>query len=133
MKNYPFTIILSVLTSFVFYSCKKDKNSVTYKWQGTYSGNFHRVAGCYACVPYLDSTFAGLFTVHLLPTDSILVTRLYDNYRWLFLANDGNEYSRWGCCTVGESFSFREPDSLIFYYNNGGSGGYMRETFEGKK
>lgn len=133
MKNHVLATILSALISFTFYSCKKDKNSIASKWEGTYSGNFHQVAGCYTCVPYLDSTFAGLFSVRLLQTDSIAITRLYDNYSWHFVVNDSNEYYRWWCCTVGESFTFREPDSLIFCYNNGGGGGYMRETFEGKK
>ncbi len=118
---------------FAFFSCKKDVNNPDDKWVGTYLGNFHQVAGCYGCVPYLDSIFTGLFYVQMLQTDTIEIKRLYDSYVWHFAVNDSNEYSRWGCCTVGESFSFHEPDSLIFYYSNGGSGGYFRETFEGKK
>ncbi len=100
---------------------------------GVYSGTFHDVAGCYSCIPYLDTTYSGNFVVDTLPFDSIKITRNYDNYVWRFAYNDTGKYSRWGCCTVGESLEFKLPDSLTYFYNNGGSGGYFREEFKGKK
>ena len=117
-------------------ACKKDSSHTTCKACnaiGNYAGIFHQTAGCYACVPYLDSTFTGNFVVDTLHFDSIIITRSYDNYQWRFSYNDTGSYSRWACCTVGESFTFVQPDSLIYYYNNGGSGGYFREEFSGKR
>lgn len=100
---------------------------------GIYTGTFHDVAGCYGCVPYLDTTYSGNFVVDTIPLDSIKITRSYDSYEWRFAYNDTGKYSRWACCTVGESVEFNWPDSLIYFYNNGGGGGYLRKEFFGKK
>lgn len=130
-------ILFSLICCTLFQACKKDSTSNTNcnacNIIGTYSGSFHQTAGCYACIPYLDSTFSGLFTVDTLNTDSIVITRSYDNYRWIFAYADSGYYSQSGCCTVIQSFDLRKLDSLTFYYNNGGSGGYFREEFYGKK
>jgi hypothetical protein len=128
--------LLMTITLFLVYGCKKDVISVNCercKWVGTYSGTFHDVAGCYGCVPYIDSTYNGNFVVDTLSNDSIIIIRTYDNYEWRFAYTDTGKYSRWGCCTVGESFEFILPDTLTYFYNNGGSGGYFRQEFTGNK
>ncbi len=132
MRPIP-VIVFSVL---LLQACKKETQQTTCDacyLRGTYMGSFHQVAGCYGCMPYLDSIFTGSFIVDTLHNDSIVIKRVYDNYEWKFEYNDSAQFSRWGCCTVGESFEFKSPDSLRFYYNNGGSGGYFREEFFGKK
>lgn len=118
-----------------FAGCKKEHttNCTGCHLIGTYPGTFRQTAGCYACSPYLDSMFAGSFLVDTLHTDSIIITRSYDNYQWRFSFADSSVYSRWACCTVGESFTFTSTDSLKYFYNNGGSGGYFREEFTGKR
>lgn len=135
--NFNSAVLIALAVSVTIYSCKKENTQQVQcthcHLAGTYNGSFNQEAACYTCVPYLDTVFTGSFTVDTLAGDSILITRLYDNYSWRFAANDSNEYSRGGCCTVTESFEFKQPDSLRFYYNNGGSGGYFREMFEGKK
>lgn len=131
-KNF---VILLIAIS--VYACKKDRtqNTVCHgcNIRGTYTGAINQVAACYACIPYLDTTFTGIFFVDTLSIDSIKIIRQNDNYQWEFIYNDTGTYSRSACCTVGESFSFKPSDSLIYYYNNGGSGGYYREEFNGKK
>lgn len=115
--------------------CKKENTATCSGCHliGTYAGAFRQTAGCYACTPYLDSVFTGNFTVDTLHNDSIVITRSYDNYQWRFAYTDSSVYSRWACCTVGESFTWTQTDSLIYFYNNGGSGGYFREEFAGKR
>jgi len=130
-----FLITLSLVMMLA--ACKKDDSQNTdcngCDLIGTYNGVFHQTAGCYGCMPYLDSVFSGSFIVDTITADSIVFKRSYDNYERIFAYNDTGFYSRWGCCTVSESFTFAQPDSLKYFYNNGGSGGYFREEFYGKR
>ena len=134
MKHRFFTIFILL---FFLNSCKKENSQsvacLGCNYTGAYQGNFHSVAACYGCPPYLDTMFSGLFSVDTIGVDSIVINRDYDSYSWRWAVNDSGEYSRWGCCTVGESFAFRQPDTLTYFYNNGGSGGYFNQTFAGKK
>jgi len=127
------TLILIIIIVVGFQSCRKDETWPTKTVAGTYEGEFHAVAGCYACIPYLDSTYAGNFLVEAFDKDSIKLIRSYDKYNWTFpFSADGN-YSRSACCTMGESFTFTSSDSLNYFYNMGGSGGYYRITFNSIK
>ncbi len=127
--------IAAILTITLITSCKKDIKQTPCEacsLIGTYLGTFHDVGGCYGCIPYTDTTFTGSFTVDTLHNDSIIVTRNFDSYERRFAYND-TSYSRNICCVVSESFTFKQGDSLIYFYNNGGSGGCFREEFWGKK
>lgn len=127
-----FSLMITLLCS-----CKKDSdnqpNCNTCPVRGTYVGQFHSTAGCYGCIPYLDTIFTGTFTVDTLGLDSIRITRNYDGQQWRLLYNDTGVYERFWCCTGTEVFTFRQPDSLLFFHNNGGSGGYFRQEFNGKR
>ncbi len=114
--------------------CKKNATDCdACRWTGSYNGVFHRVAACYGCVPYLDSTFSGSFLVSSMGNDSVLITRVYDEYTWTFKLSDNGKYAQSGGLNSGFSFTFTETDSLYFFQNFGGGGGYFRETFQGKK
>ncbi len=129
------SLLFTIVLMFV-YGCKKESvhsNCESCKWIGSYSGIFHDVAGCYGCTTYLDTIYNGSFFLDTLSNDSIQIIRSYDNYEWRFQYNDSSRYSRWGCCTVGESFELILPDTMNYYYNNGGSGGYYRQEFIGNK
>jgi len=133
MKRTSFVLIFLL---FLLSACKKESgNHTTCKacaLIGNYTGNFHDVAGCYGCIPYLDSTYSGSFLVDTIHQDSILITRSYDNYEWHFLYNDTAAFSQ-GQPFTGVTFTFKNGDSLFFFYNMGGSGGYFRQEFSGTK
>ena len=118
-------------------ACRKDTTlAVTCyscRLTGNYTRQFHDIAGCNGCLPYVDSVYNGAFTVDTLVGDSLLITRLYDNYTWRFEANDSDYYYRHFNLNSTESFTFRYPDSLFFFYNIGDSGEYSRQEFTGTK
>jgi len=99
---------------------------------GVYNGTFHDMSGCYGCTPYIDTTYPGYFLVDTFLNDSIIILRSFDNYSWKFKYYSTGNYSR-GVQNTGVSFYFKDQDSLHFYYNYGGSGGYSNEEFFGKK
>jgi hypothetical protein len=114
-------------------SCDKDSQCQSCEIFGKYYGDFHDVAGCYGCIPYRDTIYRGNFLVEPLTNDSIKITRSYDEYTWRFPASTSNKYQQNSGSAWGESFDFNSSDSLAYFYNRGGSGGYFRITFEGKK
>ena len=131
MRAVPAFLFLLV----TLYACNKDAahqlNCESCPLRGTYVGQFHSTSGCYGCIPYLDTMYYGSFTVDTLGTDSIRIIRNYDGQLWTLQYNDTGTYERVWCCTGIESFTFKQPDSLLFFHNNGGSGGYFRQTFAG--
>lgn len=127
--------IALILTITLITSCKKDNTQSPCEacsLIGTYLGTFHDVGGCYGCIPYTDTTFTGSFTVDTLHNDSIIITRNFDSYERRFAYND-TSYSGSICCAIVESFTFEQGDTLRYFYSLGGSGGYSREEFWGKK
>lgn len=131
-------VLPACLFSFLFFinSCQKAEQSGSCKpcsVTGVYAGTFHQTAACYGCVPYIDTIFAGTFVVDTFATDSLRVIRSFDGYEWRVAYNDSGIYYRWACCTTGESLRFSTSDSLYYFYNNGGSGGYWKIEFSGTK
>ncbi len=102
-------------------------------YAGRYEGTYHNLAGCYSCVPTTDTTFGGIFFVDTLAGDSLQFINESSGQEWRFAYNDSGAYKLSGCCTYIVELEFKAPDSLIFYYNNGGSGGYFRQQFWGIK
>ena len=134
MKKF-FAVIF--LLAFIVFGCKKQSSSINEcngcKLIGIYTGMFHDEAGCYACVPYLDTTYNGFFSVDTIGGDSLFIIRSYDSYSWRYSMNDSNYYTRHFNLNGMEDFEFISTDSIKYYLNNGGSGGYFRQTFSGKK
>jgi hypothetical protein len=115
------------------WSCGKEEKCQPCTLSGVYTGVFHDVAGCYGCVPFRDTMFSGSFVVESTTHDSVRITRSHDKYEWKFAFSELGKYSVAGNIPLIEEFTFKSGDSLSYFYNRGGSGGYFRTTFEGKR
>ncbi len=125
-----FLLIFATITSCTKDESKCNKNC---KWEGQYKGTFHDVAACFGCIPFRDTTFTGSFLIKSLEQDSILIIRSFDQYEWRLPFSENGIFSLNAGPSWGESFTFIREDSLKYYSNRSGSGGYFRTTFEGAK
>ncbi len=122
-----------ILMISMLFSCEKEESCQSCKFIGQYSGTFHDVAACYGCIPFRDTMFSGTFLVQSPHGDSISILRLYDKYEWKFAVQENGLYSRGAGTPWRESFTFNSQDSLQYFSNISGGGGYFRLTFKGGK
>lgn len=65
--------------------------------------------------------------------DSIRIVRSHDLYEWKFAFSASDKYSINSSGPKAEDFTFSTGDSLSYFSYLGGSGGYFKTTFEGKR
>lgn len=100
---------------------------------GNYTGQFHQIGGPYGAQPPTDTVYTGVIAVDTLPGDSIAITVSVVNTITHWAYTDTGYYYRHFNLNDSESFTFSNNDSLYFFRNLGGSGGYFRTEFAGKK
>ncbi len=130
MAGRCLTIIFGAMMA---WSCSKEEPCQTCSLAGVYSGVFHDIAACYGCVPFRDTVFTGSFVVTSTDHDSLKIVRSHDKYEWKFAFSSDKKYRINSNGSLWEEFTFKSADSLSYFYNLGGSGGYFRSTFEGKR
>ena len=123
-------IVVLILLSII--SCTKESPIQSHKYEGRYLGTFHDVAACFGCVPSRDTMYSGSFEVTYIQDDSINISRSHDNYQWKFALSSDSVYTLSGY-KWAEIFTFKSNNTLHYYYNRSGSGGYFNTTFEGIK
>ncbi|MEP7321518.1 MAG: hypothetical protein ABI761_06350 [Saprospiraceae bacterium] len=151
--NHSYVLFISIAwLLFVTNACKKgiiiEEDTpdyvCTYK-SGIYHGTFKVLGGCYACIPYTDTTYQGDIAVHINENDTIEIDgTLYrpalkfscnvpqsPQYEWW---RKGDEYF-YGYQGKGDyiKINFINSDSLNITYDYFGSGGYSQYSFKGKR